>query len=85
VTTNPAWRQLYNTALLELRPEELRPQIDAAITAIQQRVEELRLNDSNSTEELRALDDALRGLHVLARTECANEGPTPDLSQRVAS
>jgi len=70
MTTNSTWQELYRAALLELRPEELRPQIDAAEKAIQQRLSELRPSDSSFEEESRALDDALRGLRVLASTEC---------------
>jgi hypothetical protein len=70
MTTNVGWRELYQAAMLELRPEELRLRIDNAERAIQQRIEELRQDGSNSKEELRALDDALRGLRVLASTEC---------------
>jgi hypothetical protein len=64
------WRDLYQAAMLELRPEQLQHRIDDAEKAILQRIAELRQDDSNSMEELRALDDALRGLRVLASTEC---------------
>jgi len=70
MTTNSTWQELYRAALLELRPDELRPRIDAAEGAIQKRLSELRQNDSNFEEEARALDDALRGLRVLVSTEC---------------
>lgn len=85
MTAHFTWRELYQAALLELRLEELRPRIHAAVAAIQQRVEELRLSDSDSTEELRALDDALRGLRLLERTECTSESTALRLDQRVAS
>jgi hypothetical protein len=68
--TNANWRDLYQAAMLELRPEVLQLRIDHAEKAIQQRITGLRQDDSNTTEELRALDDALRGLRVLANTEC---------------
>lgn len=68
--TNIGWRELYQAAMLELRPEELQQRIDEAERAILQRFAELRLDDSGSAEESRALDDALRGLRVLASTEC---------------
>ena len=76
-TTNVGWRELYQAAMLELRPEELRWRIDAAERAIQQRFAELRQNDSYSEEESRALDDALRGLRVLDSTECKSPQTTP--------
>jgi hypothetical protein len=80
-----AWRELYRAALLELRPEELRPRIDEAEKAIQERIVELRLEDSNS-EEARELEDALRGLRVLAATECqASRAPVSGAAPRQAA
>jgi hypothetical protein len=70
MTMNVGWQELYQAALLELRPGELRRRIDEAEKAIQQRILELIRNDSSSDEERRAMDDALRGLRVLASTEC---------------
>jgi hypothetical protein len=70
MTMNVEWQELYQAALLELRPDELRRRIDEAEKAIQQRIVELSRNDSSSEEERRAMDDALRGLRVLASTEC---------------
>jgi len=68
--TNEGWRGLYQAAMLELRPEELQQRVDEAEKAVLQRIAELRTDDSNSGEELQALEDALRGLRVLASTEC---------------
>lgn len=70
MNTTVAWQELYHAALLEVRPAELRQRIDDAEKAIHQRLADLRLNDSGSREESQALDDALRGLRVLAATEC---------------
>jgi hypothetical protein len=70
MTMNVGWQELYQAALLELRPDDLRRRIDEAEKAIQQRIVELSRNDSTSEEERRAIDDALRGLRVLASTEC---------------
>jgi hypothetical protein len=70
MTLNIAWQDLYQAALLELRPEELRLRIEVAERAIQQRIAELRRDDSSSSDESQALDDALEGLRVLASTEC---------------
>jgi hypothetical protein len=69
MTMDVGWQELYHAALLELRPDELRRRIDEAEKAIQQRIVELSRNDSSS-EERRAIDDALRGLRALASTEC---------------
>ncbi len=67
---NVGWQELYQAAMLELRPDELRRRIDDAEKAIQQRIVELTQNDASSEEERRAIDDALRGLRALASTEC---------------
>ena len=70
MTINFAWQEKYTEALLELNPEELRRRIGAAEKAIYERVEELKSAAAVSTEELWAINDALRGLRVLAKTEC---------------
>jgi hypothetical protein len=70
MATSTAWRELYRAALLELRSEDLRRRIDEAERAIQERIVELREEDSDSGEEARELEDASRGLRVLAATEC---------------
>jgi hypothetical protein len=67
---NVGWQQLYQAAMLELRPDELRRRIDDAEKAIQQRIVELTRDDSSSPEERRAIENALRGLRDLASTEC---------------
>lgn len=67
---NVGWQELYQAAMLELRPDELRRRIDDAEKAIQQRIVELTHNDASSEEERRAIEDALRGLRALASTEC---------------
>jgi glutathionyl-hydroquinone reductase len=69
VTMNVAWLELYQAALLELRPEELRQRIDAAEEAIHLRIAELG-GHASSAKELHELGDALRRLRLLARTEC---------------
>lgn len=76
------WRELYQGAMLELRPEHLRPRIDEAERAILRRISEIRTEDSDSAQESRDLTDALRGLRVLASSECKSplsisSGPAP--------
>jgi hypothetical protein len=78
-----AWQERYREALMELSPEELSRRIDAAEKAIHQRIEELRGAAAVSPEEQQAIDDALRGLRVLAKTECRvqrqpESGPAQD-------
>src|ERR1700676_3812338 len=86
MTMNVGWQELYQAALLELRPDELRRRIDEAEKAIQQRIVELSRNDSSSEEERRAMGDALRGLRVLASTECkAPLSTNPSLARNKAT
>lgn len=72
---NNAWRELYRVALLELRPDELQRRIVAAEKSIHLRIAEMRREDSSFEEERRQLDDALRGLRVLATAECTSSVP----------
>ena len=65
------WQQLYQAALLEVRPEQLRQRIAAAEKAMEQRLEELKQSDPGSSDEQRAIADALRRLRVLADSECS--------------
>jgi hypothetical protein len=65
------WQELYKTALLELRPHELRLAIETAEAAIHQRLRELGPNAEGASTEYHAIADALRGLRTLAKTECA--------------
>jgi hypothetical protein len=69
VTNKFAWQEQYTEALLELSREELPRRIDAAEKAISQRIEELKFAGFSSTEERWAIDDALRGLRALIRSE----------------
>ena len=68
--TNLLWQDKYTEAMLELNPEALTVKIAAAEEAIRQRIEELERSKENSGEELWALNDAMRGLRVLAQAEC---------------
>jgi hypothetical protein len=76
VNSTFGWQELYRAALLELRMEDLSERIEEAEKAIQQRIAELRSDDSGTEEECHALDDALRMLRALAVTECKAPGTT---------
>src|SRR5215831_162274 len=69
-----SWEQIYQAALVELQPGEMRQRIEAAEKAIYQRVEQLKQSKAGSGDELWAIHDALRRLRVLAETE--NRPPT---------
>lgn len=69
MSVKSAWLEKYQQALLELEPEELTRRIEIAEKAIFERVEELGSLGVPSGEEQHALDDALRALRVLAKTQ----------------
>jgi hypothetical protein len=74
-TMNVMWQEKYREALLELRPEELPRRIEAAERAIQQRIEDEERSGPISSAEQQAIDDAFRGLRLLAKTECQTRRP----------
>jgi hypothetical protein len=76
MTTNFEWQDLYRAALLELDPDALRQRIREAEKAIQRRSAELDRSDCTCQEELLAINDAARGLRVLASAECPAEAST---------
>jgi len=77
-----SWKQLYQAALGELDPGEIRKRIDAAETAIYQRAEELKQSKTGWGEELWAMHDALRRLRVLADTEGQLQTARPSLDPK---
>ena len=60
------WVELYRSALMELDRTQLPSKIDAASSAIQQRINELLIQKNTSHEHLQ-LEDALRNLRSLRR------------------
>ena len=69
--TMQGWRELYQSAMVEIVPAELQNRIDVATRAMNQRVEELASrNDMEAIEERRQLSQALEGLRTLRRLEC---------------
>jgi hypothetical protein len=83
MTINFAWRGKYTEALLELSREEMPGRIRAAEQAIYRRLDELKQGAAASDEELWAISDALRGLRMLDKTECAPErSPGAGTTQR---
>ena len=61
------WKQLYQTAMLELRPDKLKEQVECAQLAIQHRMQELAQTNQCNPEERQEIEDAISGLRVLAR------------------
>jgi hypothetical protein len=66
---NPPWQQLYQAALLEIRPEQFGQRITAAEKAMELRLEALRQSEPGFGAEREAIVDALRRLRVLADSE----------------
>ena len=62
-----AWEALYHAALLETDRRQLSARIEAAQSAIQQRVQELLLAPAPPPDERQAIEDALNNLRVLRR------------------
>jgi len=61
------WKQLYQTAMLELRPDKLNEALESAQLAIQHRMQELAVTNQRGSGERQEIEDALSGLRVLAR------------------
>jgi len=64
----PHWQNEYEAALLEPEPERLFDRIQAAETAIFERLQEISQNSDHHTER-QVIEDALAALRVLKRDE----------------
>ena len=64
-----AWQELYRAAMLELDASILEKRIEAAITAILVRRQELENGDSGFVNERQSTADALQNLRTLAKVE----------------
>lgn len=70
VKEKASWQEAFHTAMLELDHTRLPGRLEEARAMIRLRIEELRTSDSNARHpEEHTLDDALRSLRVLERTE----------------
>jgi hypothetical protein len=64
--TKKIWSSLYAAALTDANPLELRNRIDAANSAIHQRIDELACESvADAQEELQAIVSALQGLQAI--------------------
>ncbi len=59
------WEELYEAAILETDRSKLNERIDAALVAIESRLQALNENQSGDTEEQQAIRKALKGLGAL--------------------
>jgi len=71
-TNRQPWTDLYEHALLELDVSKLPQSIRVAEAAIGGRLYDLR-HDSDHHAERRSMDDALRTLRILRRTESGQQ------------
>jgi hypothetical protein len=68
-SSNPsAWKQAYQDALFEFDQTRLRPKVEAALKAVQDRLFEVRF-DPTDRRELMQLEDAKRKIMLLAKHE----------------
>ena len=66
-SSNPsAWKQAYQDALFEFDQTRLRPKVEAALKAVQDRLFEVRF-DPTDRRELMQLEDAKRKIMLLAK------------------
>jgi hypothetical protein len=70
MTQTAQWQDLFKAAMLELDPDKLRGSIETAVSAIQQRLDELRLKQHEvSLAEVQQMYDALSTLRTLHNIE----------------
>jgi len=62
------WKQVYQDALLEIDKARLRPKLEAALKAVQDRMFEVR-SDPTDHRELMELEDAKRTIVFLEKHE----------------
>jgi len=63
-----AWKQVYEDALFETDQTRLRPKLEAALKAVDDRLFEVRSDPSNR-RELMELEDAKRAIGFLSKGE----------------
>lgn len=61
------WKQLYQSAMLELELDKLKEKVECAQVAIRQRMLELSKESEHRGDEWQEIEDALSGLRVLTR------------------
>jgi len=63
------WKQIYQEALFELDPQQMRHKLNAALMAVDHRLYQVLLGDG-TRRELMELQDAKRTIQFLERQEC---------------
>jgi hypothetical protein len=69
------WHDLYRAALLETDRGKLQKRVQAAKAAIDDRLQELQMDQGGTREERQAISDALTALNVVRR-ELEKDRPT---------
>jgi len=85
MASNARWQDLYEAAIVEVNPTELRNKFEVAHAVMRQRIEELQFApDARSVDERRRIEDALKNLAVLEKFELkASLPPSRQTSQIV--
>jgi hypothetical protein len=69
VSTQLKWKQAFQDAVFELDPTRLRPKLDAAQKAIEQRLSQVLSDGGSTPREVMELEDAKRTIRYLERHE----------------
>ena len=69
VSTQLKWKQAFQDAVFELDPTRLRPKLDAAQRAIEQRLSQVLSDGGSTPREVMELEDAKRTIRYLERHE----------------
>ena len=67
MTSGYDWQKLYRDAVLETDWSKIEEHIEAAESAIDQRLREFSLDHGGTPEENQAIEDALHGLNTLRK------------------
>ncbi len=69
LSTQLKWKQAFQDAVFELDPTRLRPKLDAAQRAIEQRLSQVLSDGGSTPREVMELEDAKRTIRYLERHE----------------
>lgn len=69
LSTQLKWKQAFQDAVFELDPTRLRPKLDAAQRAIEQRLSQVLSDGGSTPREAMELEDAKRTIRYLERHE----------------
>ena len=64
-----SWRELYKAAVLEIDLSKMQSRIDAAVAAVQRRMNEVAISESGRLAEAQEMSDALQILRSLRKMD----------------